>query len=197
MTLLKDLINIPVATGAEDFVVKLTDARNRAAATLADYVPTKTVIARLNDALGRVDEALRQGKSLATYLHGSFGSGKSHFMAVLTLLLEGAPEAVSKTSLAPVVAQNQWIGKRKVLVLGYHMLGARSIEDRVLGGYMQQVRAKHADAPTAPVYQSGALFSSANALRAQIGDAAFFAQLGGSSARRLGRPRRRVGCREV
>jgi len=181
MTLLKDLINIPVATGAEDFVVKLTDARNRAAATLADYVPTKTVIARLNDALGRVDEALRQGKSLATYLHGSFGSGKSHFMAVLTLLLEGAPEAVSKTSLAPVVAQNQWIGKRKVLVLGYHMLGARSIEDRVLGGYMQQVRAKHANAPTAPVYQSGALFSSANALRAQIGDAAFFAQLGGSS----------------
>lgn len=180
MTLLKDLIDIPTATGAEDFVVKLTDARARAASTLGDYVPTPAVIGRLNDALGRVDEAFRQRKSLATYLHGSFGSGKSHFMAVLTLLLEGRPEALTKPSLAPVVARNTWLGTRKVLVLGFHMLGARSIEERVLGGYLQQVRAKHADAPTAPIYQSGALFDSASALRMQLGDPAFFAQLGGA-----------------
>jgi hypothetical protein len=181
MTLLKDLIDIPTATGAEDFVVKLTDARARAAATLSDYVPTPAVVSRLNDALGRINEAFRQRKSLATYLHGSFGSGKSHFMAVLTLLLEGAPEAFAKPALGPVAAANPWLGSRKVLVLGFHMLGARSIEERVLGGYLQQVRSKHADAPTAAVYQSGALFESAVALRGQIGDAAFFAQLGGAA----------------
>ena len=181
MTLLKDLIDIPTTTGADDFVVKLTDARTRAAATLADYVPTPAVVGRLNDALGRIDEAFRQRRSLATYLHGSFGSGKSHFMAVMTLLLEGAPEAFAKQALGPVVARNPWLGTRKVLVLTFHMLGARSIEERVLGGYLQQVRAKHPDAPTAPIFQSGALFDSANALRSQIGDAAFFAQLGGSA----------------
>jgi hypothetical protein len=179
MTLLKDLIDIPTTSGADDFVVKLTDARARAAATLGDYVPTPAVVAKLNDALGRVDEAFRGRKSLATYLHGSFGSGKSHFMAVLTLLLEGAPEAFAKPALAPVVARNPWLGGRKVLVLGFHMLGARSIEERVLGDYLKQVRVKHPDAPTAPVYQSGALFDSATALRQQLGDVAFFAQLGG------------------
>jgi hypothetical protein len=182
MTLLKDLIDIPTATGAEDFVVKLTDARARAATTLADYVPTVAVIERMNDALGRIDASFKQRKSLATYLHGSFGSGKSHFMAVLTLLLEGAPEAFAKPALAPVIAKNSsWLGTRKVLVLGFHMLGARSIEDRVLGDYMKQVRVKRPEAPTAAVFQSDALFEAASALRQQLGDAAFFAQLGGGN----------------
>jgi hypothetical protein len=180
MTLLKDLIDIPTTTGADDFVVKLTDARARAAATLRDYVPTTAVIDRMNDALGRIDEAFRQRKSLATYLHGSFGSGKSHFMAVLTLLLEGAPEASTKQALAPVLARHQWLGRRKVLVLGFHMLGAKSLEDRVLGDYLRQVRLRHPDAPTAPLYQSGSLFESARELRRQIGDAALFGMLGGS-----------------
>ena len=179
MTLLKDLIDIPIATGADDFVVKLTDARMRAASTLKDYVPTAAVVVRMNDALGRIDEAFRQQKSLATYLHGSFGSGKSHFMAVLTLLLEGAPDAFAKPALGPVIAKNPWLGTRKILVLGFHMLAARSIEERVLGDYLKQVRVKHPNAPTAAVYQSDVLFNMARERRVEIGDAAFFAQLGG------------------
>jgi hypothetical protein len=181
MTLLKDLIDIPTATGADDFVVKLTDARMRAASTLKDYVPTAAVVVRMNDALGRIDEAFRQQKSLATYLHGSFGSGKSHFMAVLTLLLEGAPDAFAKPALGPVVAKNPWLGTRKVLVLGFHMLAARSIEERVLGDYIRQVRERHPNAPTAAVYQSDVLFNMAREQRSAIGDAAFFAQLGGGA----------------
>jgi predicted ATPase len=31
----------------------------------------------------------RARQSVGTYLHGSFGSGKSHFMAVLSLILGG------------------------------------------------------------------------------------------------------------
>ena len=37
-------------------------------------------------ALGLIEGALASGSSKAAYLHGSFGSGKSHFMAVLHLL---------------------------------------------------------------------------------------------------------------
>jgi hypothetical protein len=176
MTLLKDLIDIPTTTGADDFVVKLTDARTRAAQTLAEYVPTEAVVAKMNEALGRIDEACRMGKSLATYLHGSFGSGKSHFMAVMSLLLEGAPEALAKTDLAPVIAKNPWLGKRKVLVLGFHMLAARSIEDRVLGGYLAQVREKRPDTPAVPLFRSEKVFEMARAHREQLGDEKFFAQ---------------------
>ena len=42
-----------------------------------------------------------QGRtSKATYLHGSFGSGKSHFMAVLHLILQGNPAARAIPELA-------------------------------------------------------------------------------------------------
>lgn len=183
MPLLADLIDIPESVQRDDFVLKLTAgvADEAAAKTLGSYVVTPELAEKFDEALGFVRAALETGTSKSAFLHGSFGSGKSHFMAVMTLLLEGAPEAFAKQALGPVVARNPWLGTRKVLVLTFHMLGARSIEERVLGGYLQQVRAKHPDAPTAPIFQSGALFDSANALRSQIGDAAFFAQLGGSA----------------
>ena len=45
-----------------------------------------------------------QGRtSKAAYLHGSFGSGKSHFMAVLHLILQGNPAARGIAELAPVI----------------------------------------------------------------------------------------------
>jgi hypothetical protein len=181
MTLLKDLIDIPTASGADDFVVKLTDARTRAAETLRDYVPTEAVVGRLNDAFGRVEEAFQQRRSLATYLHGSFGSGKSHFMAVMTLLLEGAPEAFAKSEMAALTTKNSWLGERKVLVLGFHMLGAKSIEHRVLGDYLRQVRQKRPEAPNVSVYRSDNILESAQNLREQLGDAEFFGKLGGGN----------------
>jgi hypothetical protein len=36
-----------------------------------------------------IGSALAERRSKASYLHGSFGSGKSHFMAVLRALLDG------------------------------------------------------------------------------------------------------------
>ena len=42
-----------------------------------------------DNALGFIQSALEPPTSKAAYLHGSFGSGKSHFMAVLHLLLKG------------------------------------------------------------------------------------------------------------
>ena len=51
MTLLKDLIEIPEHSSADDFVVKLTDARTRVVSTLNEYVPTRAVVERMNTAL--------------------------------------------------------------------------------------------------------------------------------------------------
>ena len=47
-------------------------------------------LARCFDAaLIYIRSAVQGCTSKATYLHGSFGSGKSHFMAVLHLILQG------------------------------------------------------------------------------------------------------------
>ena len=58
----------------------------RYAATLRDYVVTEQIVACFKEALGFIRSALDGKSSKAAYLHGSFGSGKSHFMAVLHLL---------------------------------------------------------------------------------------------------------------
>ena len=47
----------------------------------------------VTEALGLIKGAVAARSSKAAYLHGSFGSGKSHFMAVLHLLLQGNAHA--------------------------------------------------------------------------------------------------------
>ncbi len=53
-----------------------------------------------------VEESLRAGENKAAYLNGSFGSGKSHFMAVLHGILGHSPAALSVPELQPIVAKH-------------------------------------------------------------------------------------------
>jgi hypothetical protein len=62
-------------------------------------------------------------------LHGSFGSGKSHFMAVLYLLLQRSLAARSIPELGSVVAKHDgWMQGKKFLLLTYYMLSAKDME---------------------------------------------------------------------
>ena len=55
-----------------------------------------------------------RGNSKAAFLHGSFGSGKSHFMAVMHLLLSHNPDVRSVRELAPVISKHTaWLGRAK------------------------------------------------------------------------------------
>ncbi|HBP23818.1 MAG TPA: hypothetical protein DEA08_39330, partial [Planctomycetes bacterium] len=94
-TLIKDLINIPEKVHKGDFVLRLTEGitDDHAKATLDNYVVTPQLVECFDEALHLVKGAVDQNSSKSTYLHGSFGCGKSHFMAVLHLLLRGHPAA--------------------------------------------------------------------------------------------------------
>jgi len=117
--------------------------------------------------------------SKASYLHGSFGSGKSHFMAVLHQLLQGHTDARSIPELAPVITKpNAWIAGKKFLLVPYHMIGAHDMESGILGGYVEFVRRMRPEAPSPGVYLAEGLFRDAENLRAPMGDARFFATLG-------------------
>src|SRR6266545_3534177 len=73
MTLLRDLIRIPESVEEGDFVVRAAEA-----ADLGSYVVTDQLKDSFADALKMVEHALATGRSQAKFLHGSFGSGKSH-----------------------------------------------------------------------------------------------------------------------
>jgi predicted ATPase len=98
--LLKDLIRIPERVHQGDFVLKLTQGVEAADATVRDYVVTPQLRRCFDEALAFIQGAVEGHSSKACYLHGSFGAGKSHFMAVLLLLLAGNVRARSIPELA-------------------------------------------------------------------------------------------------
>jgi hypothetical protein len=179
-----DVFSIPRAVHQGDFVLRLTEGvdASHAEATLRDYVVTPQLQQCFKDALDLLRGALEANTSRAAYLHGSFGSGKSHFMAVLSLLLDGDPRARAIPDLAPVVSENRgWLGQRKMLVVPMHLINAPSLEAAIFGQYARFVRERHPDAPTPGFYRAEQLFADARSLRDNMGDANFFARLSDAS----------------
>ncbi len=181
--LLHELIHIPESLHKGDFVLKLGEGVGDAEATLNQYVVTPALRDNFQRALGQIDKAVRDGKSQATYLDGSFGSGKSHFMAVLHLLLENDLAARSKAELAPVIARHEeWLGKKKFLLLPFHMIDRESFRATVLGEYAERIAEKHPEAARPGVYRAEGLLEDADRWRQRIGDEDFFAALGTDEA---------------
>jgi chromosomal replication initiation ATPase DnaA len=86
--LISELIELPERVRKGDFVLNLSKGVTEPDKTLEQYVVTPQLVACFEDALGFIKSAVEAVSSKACYLHGSFGAGKSHFMAVLHLLLE-------------------------------------------------------------------------------------------------------------
>ena len=161
--MLRDVIDIKQSISTSDFVLRLAEAvtEKGAEAALRDYVVTERLLDNFAEALGLIKSALDGHTSKAVYLHGSFGSGKSHFMAVLYALLSGNQAALSRSEFDPVLTRHEWLtmGGKKFLLVPYHMLGAKALEQRVLGEYVKHVRALHPDAPIPQVYRTDTLFA--------------------------------------
>jgi hypothetical protein len=177
MPLIRELIAIPDRVHQGDFVLQLSKGVTEPEPTLRDYVVTPQLADAFDNALGFIQQAVQGGGSRAAYLHGSFGSGKSHFMAVLNLLLSGHARARATPELADVVARHGWVQGRRFLLVPYHMIGARDMESAVLGGYAEFVRKLHPQAPVPGFFLAENMFKDARDLRQRMGDDAFFAKL--------------------
>lgn len=177
MTLIRELIDIPTQVRDGDFVLKLTEGVSEAAAqaTVDSYEVTPQLAQAFDQALGRIAGAVTSGSSEAVYLHGTFGSGKSHFMAVLHLVLQGHPSARAKPELHPAIARHEaaLAGKRFLLV-PVHFLDARSMEQKILGGYVERIAAVEPGTPLPAVFLGDAIMSAElPGLRTRLGEQAF------------------------
>ncbi len=178
MSTVADIFELPEQVHQGDFVLRLAEGVERAEQTLRDYVVTPQLAQCFDAALTLIGSAVAERTSKGAYLHGSFGSGKSHFMAVLTLLLQGDARARSIPELAGAVTRaNAWTAGRRFLVVPYHLIGAASMESALLGHYAEHVRALHPEAPTPGFYQAESVFADAGRLRVTMGDDAFFTAL--------------------
>lgn len=182
MTLLCEVIDIPERVTQADFVTGLADAVAHKQRTLDQYVVTPQLAECFDKALGLVSQGLTTGSSQAAFLHGSFGSGKSHFMAVLYQLLRNDPDARGIPELAPVISRNDAnLQGRNLLPLTYHLIGADNLETAILRGYFDQICARHPDSPIPAVHRSDSMLDNADQIRSQMGDDAFFKALNSGS----------------
>ena len=178
-----DLVAIPDEVHAGDFVLGLAKGVGEKS-TITDYVVTEPLAGNFDKALGLIKSAVETGSSRAAYLDGSFGSGKSHFMAVLYAILDGDPDARGKKGLADVVAKHDpgWraAGSCSCPIT---CLTPQSLDSAILGGYVAHVIKQHPGKPLPAVYATTAT-RGRRELRQQLGDEEFIAQLPPPTTRR-------------
>lgn len=179
---IKDLFDLPESVHKIDYVEVLTDAVRHPAETSAKYVVTPALRVAFDDALTTIGNALKHQRSQAVYLHGSFGSGKSHFMALLSLMLEPHEAVWRQPELHPLRAKHAYVGGTRFLQLALHLVNKRNLEEALFGLYVSTVRERHPSAPVPGLFADVQLFADAHKLLDELGDAAFFAPLNPASA---------------
>jgi hypothetical protein len=173
----QELFDIPEQVRKGDFVVQLAEGVSHADETAKSYVVTSGIHDALNRSLSLVKSSLERGRSQAAFIHGSFGSGKSHFLAMLSLLLENHDAAWRVPQVHDLRERHAWVKTKKVLQLRFHMGAQRSMESAVFGEYVRYVREHYPDAPVPPLFADEALFNDARNLAEQLGDEKFFAAM--------------------
>jgi len=173
----KDLFLLPESVLKARFVEKLAEAVNEPERVAESYVVTPALVGAFDKGLTMVGRALAEKRSVAAFVHGSFGSGKSHFMAMLHFLSTGEEHAWRHAELHPLRAKHAFAGKAKVLTLVFHMVGHASLVEAIAKRYLAMVRERHPGAPVPPVFADEALFADARRLLETVGDEKFFAPL--------------------
>jgi len=108
-------------------------------------------------------------------------------MAVLHLILTGEPKARAIPELSEVIQKhNIWMLGKKFLLIPYHMIGAGSLEDGVLKGYVDHLGRTQPLVHLPQIYKAAALIEQACRERENYGDAAFFASFNKAQTARPG-----------
>lgn len=99
---------------------------------IRDYVMTGTVAAEMERLVDRiVASCVRHEAGEGHYLHGSFGSGKSHFMAILGLILEDNAAIWTKDHASIRAIRERhgaWLAAHPILVVPVYMLGQTGLQ---------------------------------------------------------------------
>lgn len=142
---------------------------------IRDYVITHTVadeMERLADRI--VASCVRHEAGEGHYLHGSFGSGKSHLMAILGLILESNVAIWSKDHPAIRAIQErhgEWLSGHPLLVVPVYMLGQSSLQAACYNA--ANARLEQLGMPPCPFSDADKVIASFRAEAGRYGDVAY------------------------
>ena len=131
----------PEEIRAMGFVIKLRESdpnSDEVKQLVNDYVITPAVEKEIPRILDDIKQIYDRREEYGRFIHGSFGSGKSHFMTMLSLLLECVPAAWQKFRPMLDTRRNAkandgnvtpdheaWLSTAGLLVVRIHMLSVR------------------------------------------------------------------------
>ncbi|WP_158887127.1 DUF6079 family protein [Amycolatopsis anabasis] len=180
---LRDVLHMPEEVNRGDYKIDLTKGFTATDELVDNYVVTDQLRGAFTQALALLRTAVRDGNSHAAYLHGSYGSGKSHFMTVLHAVLNGNEKARKKPELREVIAEHdKWLAGRQFLMVPFHLIGAVDLDAAILGGYVKHVQDTLPGKSVPAVFRADAMLTDARNMRAAVGDAKFAEMLGGEDA---------------
>lgn len=127
----KTIFDLPPAVPPCIVKIQDFDAIQIIRENVRDYVITPAVGAALERLVDRIiASCVRQEAGQGHYLHGSFGSGKSHFMSILGLILENNPVVWEKDNEIIRSIENThrgWLQEHPILVIPVYMLGQSTL----------------------------------------------------------------------
>ena len=172
--MLRDVIDIKQSISTSDFVLRLAEAvTEKVEAALRDYVVTERLLDNFAEALGLIKSALDRA-----HLQGRLLTVRSVPVSRTSWPCSTpccrATRQPARSEFDPVLTRHEWLtmGGKNFLLVPYHMLGAKALEQRVLGEYVKHVHALHPDAPIPQVYRTDTLFADLRRLRESMGDEA-------------------------
>ena len=173
---------------AMGFVIRLREAApdsDEVKQLIRDYVVTPAVEEELPRILDDMKQVYDRGEEYGRFIHGSFGSGKSHFMTMLSMLLENVAPAWDKfrpyldTHKEKRAKQDRdapehsgWIPGANLLVVRIHMLSVRGRTtglDRAIYDAFNDALTARAKAPF-EFLNVDAIFDEARREAAEYGD---------------------------
>ncbi len=184
-TPLADYFVLPDNVKTVQFVHQINEEATpeRILKTVTSYEVTPSIVRNLDRALNHVQGGIEEKRSILTWIHGSFGCGKSHFMNVLSLIMADELVVFEKhPELQEQKAKYQaGVIDKKLFRLHVHCISRnkRTLEDIVFGAAVDELKRLHPDAPSPPIFRTDELFKSAKSILEIAGDEKFFASLNG------------------
>ena len=125
-----EALDIPEVTDLDQFITRLdTTDEDRVRRDMQQFVVADQVFDRIDQMLRSVGERFAQGLDMGRYIYGTFGSGKSHLMAVLGKMFERDERVyeLGDPALSRLRGNHPWIDRRKTLVVRLNMMGKKTL----------------------------------------------------------------------
>ena len=135
MSKMRDIIDVPVV----ETVVRLSDAADSAKSegVVSEFVLTRQVERNLS----MIAQSVKEGIGRGHFLAGPYGSGKSHFLSYVSLVLSGEVTCQNENPLVKAAGGKRFMPLRISLV---NVRNDRRLEDAILVEAERYIRAKGA-----------------------------------------------------